>query len=548
MKPASPAWVLAAAALYVALGLGLAARHLDEPGLYYDEVIQAGPAVEFLRADGEPLRVPGARSVRAFGGWLPWMTQPYMGALKSLALVPVFALFEADAVVLRAATLLWALLAVPFAMLFANRLVGGAAALVAGALLAVDPSLLFLGRHDWGSFALGLLLRCAGLFAVLRGFQLPSTASVAVGGTCLGLGVYNKIDFGIFLAGAALALAVAAPAVLWRCLREERARIAAGAAGFALGALPLLLALGGALSVTGAAARGGSLAGDLAEKWSVLGTVLDGSHFQRLMLAGGRFEDLSQVAGAAGGPGAALVLAGLLAIGAFRLIPRLREAGDRGAGFLALATVLVLAGVLLTPRALRAHHYANVLPLPQLVVATAAVMLWQRADRVAAWAGRGMALLMVAGTLVASLRIDVATLATLRDTGGRGRWSHAVEELARELPADTRVVSLDWGFDGPVRFVAPDLATDEPIWRLRRGGAAARLAGGPRDLYLVHEPRFAVMPFGDALLAALEDLPDGAARVRVHGDRAGEPVLRSVRFTRPHVLTYRSGRFSVEWR
>ena len=30
-----------------------------------------------------------------FGGWLPWMTQGYMGALKSQLLIPVFALVDA---------------------------------------------------------------------------------------------------------------------------------------------------------------------------------------------------------------------------------------------------------------------------------------------------------------------------------------------------------------------------------------------------------------------------------------------------------------------
>ena len=36
--------LLAAAAVLCAAVLGFAARHLDTPGLYYDEVIQAAPA------------------------------------------------------------------------------------------------------------------------------------------------------------------------------------------------------------------------------------------------------------------------------------------------------------------------------------------------------------------------------------------------------------------------------------------------------------------------------------------------------------------------
>ncbi len=69
----------------------LGGRQLDAPGLYYDEVIQATPASEFLREGGEPLSIPGAHNSWLFGGWFPLMTQPYMGALKSQLLIPGFA-------------------------------------------------------------------------------------------------------------------------------------------------------------------------------------------------------------------------------------------------------------------------------------------------------------------------------------------------------------------------------------------------------------------------------------------------------------------------
>ena len=93
-----------------ALALAFAARDLSAPGLYYDEVIQAEQAREFLDANGRPLQVPGADSVRVFGRWLPVFTQPYMGALKSQLLIPSFALFGASGASLRVTTLVWGLL------------------------------------------------------------------------------------------------------------------------------------------------------------------------------------------------------------------------------------------------------------------------------------------------------------------------------------------------------------------------------------------------------------------------------------------------------
>lgn len=538
--------MLVGAALCIAVAWLLAGRHLDEPGLYYDEVIQAGPALDFLRGEERPLRIPGARSVRVGERWLPWMTQPYMGALKSLALIPVFAAVEPGPALLRATTLLWALLGIPFAMLFAWRVAGPATALVAGALLALDPSLLFLARHDWGSFALGFLLKCAGLFAIVSGLRERSAWRLALGGACLGLGVFNKIDFGVFVAGCGVAAAIAAPGEVLRRIRSERRLLAWLGAGFLVGALPLLLAGPGALSTAGAAVRG-SGADELPMKWAAAARVLDGSYFERLLLAGGRFEDLPEVAGAGSGAGfAAFALALALAVG---LALALRG-GSRALLFFALTALLTLAGILATPRALRAHHFLNVLPFPQLVVAAVSVALWRRAVGGAALriGARLLATLLVGATLVSSLRLDLATLELLRERGGRGLWSHAVEELARQLPAGTRVVSLDWGFDGPIRFVAPDATTEEPIWRLRRRGRPTTLEGGPEDLYLVHEPRYAVMPYGDAFLDALGRLPEAAVQVEIHRDRAGEAVLRSVRFARPHTLVYRGGVFEVTLR
>lgn len=547
MRPGSPAVVLAGAALCIVAALWLGGRGLSEPGLYYDEVIQAGPALSYLRGEDVPLRVPGARAVRVPGGWLPWMTQPYMGALKGQLLIPLFASIDASAETLRATTLVWALLGIPLIMLFANRLAGLPVALVGGALLAVDPSLLFIARHDWGSFSLGFLLRCAGLWCVYAGFRGGSVAAVASGGLCLGLGLYNKIDFGVFLVGCVAALALTMPGRLLHALRAQTRQVVALFAGLVAGTLPLLLALGGALSVAGAATRSGSLASEWAEKWIALRSVLDGSYFLRLMQSGGRFEDLGVAAGAGPALGFAVFSLAALVIALVQVHPRLREPRDRVSPFILLTALLTLIGIALVPHALRAHHFLNALPFPQLAVASAALLLWTRVSRIARIPARAAAVLLVAAALGSALRLDVLTLRSVEQTGGHGRWSHAVEDWARTLPPDLRVVSLDWGFDGPIRFVAPGTPTEEPIWKLRRGGAAARIEGGPNDLYLVHEPRYAVMPYGGALLALLDGLPPDAAEVRVHLDRTGEPVFRSIRFSRPHVLVYRGGRFEVSW-
>jgi catechol 2,3-dioxygenase-like lactoylglutathione lyase family enzyme len=134
----------------------------------------------------------------------------------------------------------------------------------------------------------------------------------------------------------------------------------------------------------------------------------------------------------------------------------------------------------------------------------------------------------------------------MRETGGRGRWSNALDDFAGVLAAEPGpvVVSLDWGFHAPLRLLAPELDLEEPVWKLRRRApprTARTIEGTTRHVYLVPEPRWAMFGFGDSLLEATSRLPEGSVRVRIHRDRRGEPVFRSLRFARPHRLVYRDG-------
>jgi len=527
-----------------ALSAWLALRDLGGPGLNYDEVIQALPAAEFLREGGRPLQIPGAKSAWLAGGWFPLMTQPYMGALKSQLLIPVFALFGPSTAVLRTTTFAWGLLGCLFATLFAGRLLGARVAVATGALLALDPAFLFVSRHDWGSFALGLVLRCGGFWLATVGFARRSPAWLAGAGLALGLGVYNKVDLLPVIAAAAAALLLCQPRA---ALRGRAREIAAFAAGLAVGAAPLAtVGLRGAALVGGIAGEL-RLATDLPEKLATWRALLDGSYFHRLMLAGGSFESLSDVEGAASGLFAP-ALAGSVLLLAWRLATRRPwQRAERTVAFALATLALSFAALLLVPRAVRIHHVLNAAPFPQIVVAAAFADLW----RMGAASRPALRALAVAGlglVLAGHVLVDLRTLAEIRASGGRGRWSDALAGFARELAAEpgATVVSLDWGFHAPLQFLAPQLDLREPVWRLR--GAAAmgtRLEGTPQTVYLVQDPRYRVFDLGQDLLAAAARLPEGVTRVRAHADRSGDTAFLSVRIARPHRLVYR-GRLEVE--
>jgi hypothetical protein len=517
-----------------ALSGGLALAHLETPGLYYDEVIQATPAVAFL--EGEvPSAIPGRTQVRLGGRWLPLMTQPYMGALKSQALIPAFALFGAGKTTLRATTWLWTLLGIAFAMLLARELLGTAPAVLAGLLLALDPSVLFVGRHDWGSFALGLLCRCAGLWLLVVGWRKGGLRRLAGGGALLGLGLYNKLDFAAVLAAAAAALALTAPH-LWRKLRLRHALAVGG--GLTLGALPVLLALPGAFAAGRLFASRAGANPAWREKAIALMTTLDGSYFHRLMLSGGSFEELGKVEGAASGPFPLLLVAAALFLGV-RLVRAPRdEAHEPGRRFVLAASLLALLAIFLTPRAVRIHHVLNAVPFPQLLVAAALTELWRLGTgRIPL---RALAAALAGVALLGSARVDARTLATLDETGGKGRWSDALDRLATSLPAESRVVALDWGFAEPLRFLTPERPVEEIIWRLR-GPRRVPLVfdGDAHTVYLLHQDRLAVFEHGAAFLRALEALPEGTVQIEPQRDRVGDTAFLAVRIAKPHRFDYR---------
>jgi hypothetical protein len=276
------------------------------------------------------------------------------------------------------------------------------------------------------------------------------------------------------------------------------------------------------------------------------------------MLAGGRFEEMFAVEGAAIGA-FPMIFAASVAFVVARLYAGRRRSdrrdpASRAQAFVVLMALLTLIGFLLMPGARRIHHVMNAWPFPQLTVAIAVVELW----RLGAARGRGRVALRaaaagVAGVVIAGgLFVGLHTLETIRATGGKGRWSDALARFADELAVrpGAVVVSLDWGLDGPLRFTAPDLALVEPIWKLRasaKRGETWIQDGTPEHVYLLYGDEYALFDFGSSLLEAVGSLPPGSATIRRHLDGSGDPAFLSVRIARPHRLVYR-GRFEVRLR
>lgn len=544
MKSGSAAGV-GAAALMAALALAWAAQQVGSPGPYYDEAFLAQQARGFLVPERAGPHPPGTSEWMLFGRPLPLRNAAYLGALKSLLAIPALAVFGAELATWRLTTFVTALLAWGAMLLWLRRCAGTPVALATGLLVLCDPAFLLFGLYEWGPFTTLLLCRCAGALCLTEGWLRGRRAWLVAGGGLLGLGVFARADFALVVAAGALAALAARPELLRRLWAERRGDALAAAGAALVGALPMLWSLP-ALLQTG---RGIADRGDLADKARVLWSTLDGSHFLRLMEVGGLFDAMFE-------RGAPMSLLGVAALLAFAGLVAAARRGGRALApierFALVATALLAPAMWLLPGAVRAHHMLNLMPLPHLVVALALARLGAFDRRAPAAPGlrraaAGAALLAV---VASQLWLVARTDALIERTGGRGRFSDAIQRFAAgvEPVADASVVSLDWGFHEPLLFLTERVPLHEPIWSIVPALAAGRAwhhDGDGATRYLVHEARYDLFGLGPKLLRSARRLPEERRTIEPWTDREGGTAFVSVRFPFPHRLVF-NGAFFVK--
>jgi len=544
-NPPSGLFILGVVAV-LAAAVTLAGRSLEIPGLYYDEAVQARPALEFATGEVRATALPGSQVTWLGNRPLPLMTQPYMGALKSQLLAGPLWLFGPDLRVLRAVTLGIALLGIAVLAFWARRVFGELTAWLGTVLLAFDPTILLLARHDWGSFSISLFLRGVVLLAGWRYWETRKPAALWLAAFALGLGFYNKIDFVIFVAGAGIALALCAGREVIGLLRERVGAFAGAALAFVVGLGPLLLHVRTVISHSTAF----GYEGEASEKMQTIWTLLDGSHFYRLMEHGGLFERLGGVQNAPSGP---FVIAFLFAAGfiVFRWATSRSEGATaiRLGVFLLLANAIAIAAFAALPGAVRIHHALNLVPFPHFLVAFVLADLstlgTDATRRIVPRFGIGLVVIVLVALQVA---VYEQTRSEFSETGGRGRWSSATSLLALELQdTSTRVISLDWGFHEPLAFLGAGESLEEVHWRIsnaRRRSGAWRSLGDADDLYVLHLPPYDLSGYGESFLEAARAVDADSSEIRSYTDGRGEVAFVTVRLLGHHAVVF-DGNFTI---
>lgn len=538
----------------VALFLAFSLRQLHLPGFYYDEALDLAPMLDVMQGRQPEL-------LRGIGvGRFPVMLLDYMGSLGGYLTLPFMGLFGPGYVAARAQPIFFSCVTIALAWLLARRWFGYGVAGLAALLLAVNPSFIWFSRQGISVtsvmtvFSLGSLLLLdeairresrgpsgenRGPSATRRGFSSGSWLPALSAGALIGLGLWAKL---LFLRWAIVLMVIGAVMLFTRSraarrIQSQREHLAAlapalgwAAVGALLGASPLIYYNLVGLIRDGQPWTVTLLLDSLARPTQQFGVNnLDFFHNIRKAIDDARvFVDGSYFwyNGVPFGnvyAAPALILSAV--VGAILAVVRGRGLGDLPPAeqgkrdesrrfFAALASIaaLVVLGAF-TVSGLWSTHQFIMLPLPQWVVACAAVWLAEGAARLVPrglWdasrhATRNFFAAMFACALVAlpfsrDVWVNEQHHATLARTGGAGRFSDAIYKLADWLEANAvhQPVALDWGIEKNLRVLTADRVRPVEIFGFSEQAdegfrqRAAQMLQDPNRRYIVLWERFAV--------------------------------------------------------
>jgi 4-amino-4-deoxy-L-arabinose transferase-like glycosyltransferase len=501
--PIRPSWrwlLPVALTLYAALGT----YQLHLPGLYYDEALDAVPAMQIVL--GKP--IDAGAVVRLAGREWPLMVMPYVGCTTTYLLVPVFALLGVSVISLRLANLLIGAIALLLAWGFAREFLDERVAAVSTLLLAVNPSFIFWTRIG-ASVSLPMLpLAIASLWCLYRWYAQRIPAYLVVASFCLGLGLNTKVLFLWFWAALVLAWLVLSPTLhvgagrrawLWPWQRAKPGT-------WALAGLALLLGSGMLLAYN---LRGWETLRFMlrnvgqTELYGVNNLAVPGN-LRTVVLGDLRAFLEGTGIGEGLGPVARNVLGmpalGLALVAIIWLCARGKLAHPpRRLALLVIVLVSIVIQSAFTITGLGATHLVILWPIPQVLVAVA-LLGGVDAMRTARPSGYWPFLL---GTLIvllvgAEAWTTIRYHSTLARTGGVGRYSDAIYALARDLdqPGTPKPVALDWGFRRNLQLLTQGRLYPEEHYDYSQAPGAEfaawmnrRVTESPA-LYLFHSPQY----------------------------------------------------------
>ena len=206
---------------------------------------------------------------------------------------------------------------------------------------------------------------------------------------------------------------------------------------------------------------------------------------------------------------------------------------------------LIVAQSSVTVSGLWSTHLLMLLPLPQITIASFAILCGARIAAIATrarvvrgreWAAAAFGFVFVGLIVLFDLNVARQYQRDMTITGGTATFSDAIYSLAAYLdnrqPA-SHVVALDWGFKRPVEFLTLDRVNpDDAFGYEQPAGAAtqqaiAQLVKEPNTVFLFHTPQAGIAyPRFDIFAAAARDAGKQPVLERTFYERDGIPMYQ----------------------
>jgi hypothetical protein len=512
--------------IFLSLGLAL----LPYPGLQHDEVLFTNA---YFGTSGSAIY-----SVHVLNQDVPLMLLSYLGATKTWLFAMILGHFPPSFAVIRVPTLILGAVVVVLFTILVETAHSRRAAIVGGLLLATDSMFLLTTCFDWGPVALQHFFLIAGMLLVFR-------SRYFWGFLFFGLGMWDKALFTWMLAGLAIATVCVFRRELW--LRFTLRNVSLAAAGFCLGALPLIV-YNAASGLATFRSNSSFSFDDFRIKARSLQTTWNGSALFGYIAnnpdagsprpAETTLERASFALHSAVGDHRQNWLEAAFLVGLLLLVPLVWWKRARLPLFCLIAIAVAWLLMALTKGAgIAAHHAVLLWPIPHLflgVVFAEASLRWRKAGT---WLLTAGVLALAAGNLLVTNQY----LYQLNRYGGAGSWTDAIYPLSQvvaHLPAE-HVVIDDWGIFSPLQylhgaklpmvlagneFLLPAASETQKTWD--RGLME-------RGLWLGHTPPYEQFQGSTERIATRASVA-GYRKIllQVVADRNGRPVFEVFRFMR----------------
>ncbi|MBV8817143.1 MAG: glycosyltransferase family 39 protein, partial [Acidobacteriaceae bacterium] len=407
-----------AVAIYLFWSILLIAQ---QPGLQYDEALLVTDAVYMLHFRGVSTLPQDPNTWVSWGKIaFPLMTVRYVGPIKMYLCLPLFAIFGANAEVIRGVSVLLGAIGVwGFGALIAY-LAGPRAGGLAALALACQPTFLSMTVFDNNAIAPIMAALGALCFAIRAYLRAPSKLAAFSIGAAAGFGIWARANYLWLLIALGVALIVVVR-------RFQPMHVAAAAAGGVLCGSPFIVyqvvSRGGTWQGLGMFVEHGSLWERIHARWYLLTELLWTARENRAIWGGPELLEWQRWL-------AFGILAAAVAVALWK--------GERAARIAAIACVALAAIMMPSRLELSEHHLILLMPYAIAVTVLACTALRMR------W----LAITLAAISLGSFVYWDVASMRGLARTGGVGMWSDSIYDVADYLQskyASTPIQVLDWG-------------------------------------------------------------------------------------------------------